>query len=513
MKPKYLLKTYDKIIQELKNTNNIQKENVINSIKKISVESYLCYKIHCIKHKKITNYKLEPPIHNLHPLAPVLEHSLQLTSQEWETEKESFRNRLGIPFSDLKYFQPSEKKEKYFYLTADIALETLSKDHLLFLYISVTLKKESQWIIKNIKAQTFNIQSKVYVKQFIFKIQITIESFKNRIIREIRPVKRNEIYQISETISKSDSYKSLFIYLDKISRFIEKDYSKFLNPQIYISYKTLNFDEKNSIPKINTFLRVLTVSKINTDLFQIISKPLIKISNPSTYDNVTVNEFHFLSKFIFITNDDLLTKNKVLTHIQVEDWLLEFNFNAADLVMYFQSKITHLIDSAINDNERLETLNFQIKRFSQLHSKMEHRLHYKLPLTKYNMLKWLRDEKSYIKSKMKAIPSAPATFPEKQKSKLQLELSVAQISYFFALLMQSGIIKHANQREVFRFIADNFKTQFRDNISADSINSKFYNIEESTKKVLRAKIIEMLNLTKTILFISTFFEDYLFILE
>ena len=80
-------------------------------------------------------------------------------------------------------------------------------------------------------------------------------------------------------------------------------------------------------------------------------------------------------------------------------------------------------------------------------------------------------------------------------------------------MMQSGIIKHQNQREVFRFIADNFKTQFRDNISADSINSKFYNIEETTKKVIRTKIIEMLNLTKTILFISTFLEDYIFILE
>ena len=513
MRPKYLLKTYDKLIQELKNANDFKKESIVKSIKSRTSESYLCYKIHTIKTKNNLQYKVDAPIHNLHPFAPILEQNFQLTTQEWETEKESFRNRLGIPFSDLKYVYSSNKKDKYFYVTADIALEALPTDYLLFLYISITVKKENQLIIKNVKRQTFHIKSTKLVEQFIFKVQTAIESIKQRLIKEINPAKFNEVYKISKSISKCDGYKSLFINLDKISRFIEKDYSKFLSSEAYMSYQTINSDEKNIVSKINTLLEVLASSKISPDLIKIINNGLIKISNPNIEDNVTVSQFHFLSKFITVTYNELLSQNKEITQTQLEDWLLEYNFNATEMIVYFQSKITYLIDNAINDNERLETLNFQIKRFSQLHSKMEQRLHYKLPLTKYYMLKWLRDEKSYIKSKMKAIPSATATFPEKQKSKLQLEFSVAQISYFFGLMMQSGIIKHQNQREVFRFIADNFKTQFRDNISADSINSKFYNIEESTKKVIRAKIIEMLNLTKTILFISTFFEDYLFILE
>ena len=513
MRPKYLLKTYDKLIQELKNANNFEKESIVQSIKSRTSESYLCYKIHNVKTKKNIQYKVDAPIHNLHPFAPILEQTFQLTTQEWETEKESFRNRLGIPFSDLKYFYPSNKRDKYFYLTADIALETLPTDYLLFIYISITIKKENQLIIKNVKKHTFHLKSTKLVEQFIFKLQTAIESIKQRLIKEINPAKFNEVYKISESISKCDGYKSLFINLDKISRFIEKDYSKFLLPQAYVSYQTINGDEKNIVPKINILLKVLISSKISSDLFKIINKALIKISNPNIDDNVTVSQFHFLSKFITVTYNELLSQNKELTQTQLEDWLLEYNFNATEMIVYFQSKITLHIDDALNDNEKIELINFQIKRFNQLHSKIEHRLHYKLPLIKSKMVQWLQDEKRYLKSKKETVLITPAVSSDKAKNKLQLEFSVAQISYFFGLMMRSGIIKHQNQREVFRFIADNFKTQFRDNISADSINSKFYNIEETTKKAIRTKIIEMLNLTKTILFISTFLEDYIFILE
>ena len=52
MRPKYLLKTYDKLIQELKNANNFEKESIVQSIKSRTSESYLCYKIHNVKTKK-----------------------------------------------------------------------------------------------------------------------------------------------------------------------------------------------------------------------------------------------------------------------------------------------------------------------------------------------------------------------------------------------------------------------------------------------------------------------------
>lgn len=82
------------------------------------------------------------------------------------------------------------------------------------------------------------------------------------------------------------------------------------------------------------------------------------------------------------------------------------------------------------------------------------------------------------------------------KIKLQSGLSVAQLSYFFNLLLQTDMIQHKNQRDVFRFISENFKTKMSNNISLDSISSKYYNVELNTKNAVREKIIELLNLSK-----------------
>jgi hypothetical protein len=58
------------------------------------------------------------------------------------------------------------------------------------------------------------------------------------------------------------------------------------------------------------------------------------------------------------------------------------------------------------------------------------------------------------------------------------------------------VIKESNQRDIFRFIAENFKTKTTDQISIDSIKSRYYNVESTTKSAVREKIIELLNLAK-----------------
>ena len=73
---------------------------------------------------------------------------------------------------------------------------------------------------------------------------------------------------------------------------------------------------------------------------------------------------------------------------------------------------------------------------------------------------------------------------------------VLMVFWAFSLLIETGIIKHKNQTDVFRFISENFKTSNTDTISVDSIKVKYYNVETSTKNAIREKIIELLNITK-----------------
>ena len=512
MKSKYLLVTYDKFIQELKSNTNFDKEKVINAIKKETKESYLCYKINYTKTKNTTKYKVNAPIHNLHPLAPIVEQTLQVTNQDLEFEMENMRERLGIPFSNLKYFSSSEKGGKYFYLTADIALETLTVDHLFFLYISITLKRENLEIISSIKKQTFKFKSNKVLEEFLYKKQAAIESVKNRIIKEVNPKTFSELLEIGEDNHRNNAFKAMFFYLEKLNRFIEKDYSKYLNPETTIAFRTLICDENKNSSKINTIKSFLIKSNANVELFKIITTPFSKITVPDVFEQTTVHEYYYLTKFIGAIYKEILVQNKLFTQTQIEDCLIEYNFNATELLLYLQLNIIHRIENVNDDNEKMDLLNLEVKKYNQQPTKISEKLYPKSPNIKSKMLKWLEDERNYLLNKMIPVPGTISTI-ENGKSKLLTDLTVAQITYFFGLLLQSGIINNQNNREIFRFIADNFKTNTTDKISVESIGSKFYNIEDATKKSIREKLNEMLNLTKILLFIWTILEDSILILD
>jgi hypothetical protein len=147
--------------------------------------------------------------------------------------------------------------------------------------------------------------------------------------------------------------------------------------------------------------------------------------------------------------------------------------------------------------ESLELLYKQLKKFNQHNSKTKKSFIDKLPEIKVQICNWIEEEIEFINRKRNLENTQQGPFKTLQPiNKILLGLSVAQISYFVNILMKTGIIKHANQRDVFRMIAENFKTNGTDNISIDSLSSKFYNVETSTKNAIKEKIIELLNLSK-----------------
>jgi hypothetical protein len=166
-------------------------------------------------------------------------------------------------------------------------------------------------------------------------------------------------------------------------------------------------------------------------------------------------------------------------------------------VVYFNNLILNELNRCETDVVSLELLYKQLKKFNQHRSRIKKSFLPKLPEIKVQICNWLEEEIEFFNRKRNLVESNKEIIkPIEAKNKILIGLSVAQLGYFVNILMQTGIIKHSNQRDVFRMIADNFKTNGTDNISIDSLSSKFYNVETSTKNVIKDKIIELLNLTK-----------------
>ncbi|WP_281336026.1 hypothetical protein [Flavobacterium eburneipallidum] len=181
----------------------------------------------------------------------------------------------------------------------------------------------------------------------------------------------------------------------------------------------------------------------------------------------------------------------------IKESLFYLNFNSLKFFKYLTADIIQELEAQENNFQKIDLLYKLLKNYNQ--KQIRNFIKYKpnLPSLKEQIISWIEEEIDYLSKKIKLESNQLATISNNEtKTKFLTNLSVAQLSYFFGLLIETGIIKHKNQSDIFRFIAENFKTNNTEKISVDSIKVKYYNVENSTKKAFREKLIELLGLTK-----------------
>ena len=173
------------------------------------------------------------------------------------------------------------------------------------------------------------------------------------------------------------------------------------------------------------------------------------------------------------------------------------NFNSLHFFEHLTFDILQKLEIQENNIQKIDTLYRELKNYNQKQIRNFTRYDQKLPSIKEQIINWLEEEIQYLHkiAKLETNQIQSVVYMD-DKVKFLTVFSVAQLSCFFGLLLKSDIIKHSNHRDIFRFIAENFKTNSTDKISLDSISSKYYNIESNTKNSVREKIIELLNLAK-----------------
>lgn len=77
--------------------------------------------------------------------------------------------------------------------------------------------------------------------------------------------------------------------------------------------------------------------------------------------------------------------------------------------------------------------------------------------------------------------------------KIKTELTVPQLAYIFRLLLDLGIFKQRKRTDIMKFISDNFKTHNVEEISINSLRSKYYTTDEGSKQVIKDILIKMVN--------------------
>lgn len=494
MKQKYILENYDTILKEIKNPKIIFSTDLIPFLENFTSESFLIYQVDFIKQDGKTSYTIKKPIHNLHPKGIKLNFNKTDVTEEFKVFIPKIVDELNIS-KNQNNLRCYSKNENTLYILQECEIEDLSQEKRFFLYCYHSLKNENNKIKKTNKERVYKLKTKKQIEQHIHRKQYALENLARRLIKEINPVNSSDLYEFSNNYDKIDCLKITYIYLEKLLRFLEKEYRNYLNVNIQIPYRSTLVKEFELTNKLKIVKSKLLESNIDDQLLKLVYEPLLKITTLNIQEKLTYYELNYCSEFILILYKQFNFVN--ISEQTIKECLFTLNFNSIEFFDNLTDDILSELSKQENNIQKIDTLYRLLKNYNQKQTRTFIKYNENLPSIKEQIINWIDEEIDYLSKKIKLEENQLTNISSNEdKIKFLTGLSVAQLSYFFALLMETGIIKHKNQIDIFRFISENFKTANTDKISTGSIKSKYYNIESTTKNIVREKIVELLGLTK-----------------
>lgn len=495
MKYKYLLEVYDILISEIQNAKMFNTEQITIMLQNLVPESYLTYQIDFIKTNDKIEYKVLEALHNLHPNAPVLKKAYSEPAKELLKWLPKIEKKLSFQNKDKSYFWKNDSRTLY--IVVNCKLEELSKNDLFFFYYNWVLKNELEPTKTRIKEVISNLGTKEQIHDFIHKKQSNIECFLKRIIQNINPETIENLYEFSNNDVEKDCFRLIYIHVEKLMFHIEKDYYKYLDKNSPVSLKTILETKKHLKNKYDEIKSYAVNLQFDHKLMILIEKSFSKIMELKLFPSISYNELSYSAEFTTKLLDLIKNNRDLTSEINLKKYLLILNFNTLDFFDYYTDEIKKVLEVQETDIEKIKILYKYLKNTNQQYLLIDNKCNSKLPTAKKQIINWIEEEIYYLNQKRILFPiTNPKQEIWQEETKLLTGLSVPQLSYFFGLLIQTGILQPKTHRAIFRFIADHFKTKMADTISVDSLNSKYYNVETTTKNAVREKIIELLNCTK-----------------
>jgi len=360
---------------------------------------------------------------------------------------------------------------------------------------SISQEKLEQWktiartqrdkILRGIICTTFSLNNEKKAKIYIQNLQLRISFLINTI----------SAYYDHTTIEKNpnllDTYNKIRECQIDLLKFLSSQYKNYFDfyadaPITFKQSAAKQFEERlekifNNTPEVKCELSDIALKPVNEFLSNFVQK-----------------DFSFKSVMYL---DALLKEleNVVDCHKPIEECLkfslVCINFNSYRFFAYLTEQIKRDTKNISSHSGRVEMLSKYLKMYNQIHEYPDLVLNSKQKPIKEQISLWIIEEIEYLERtlKLKQVLEPTNSNPGTNDYKLQTDMSVAQLGYLIRIMIEVGIIKNPNQRDVLRLFSGIVKTKHADTISPESLRTRFYNIEENTRLAIKDLVIKMLN--------------------
>lgn len=358
-----------------------------------------------------------------------------------------------------------------------------------------SLESEIAIEISNIKQNFVNVVFKLkkdkQIERYIQQHQSALIRLSNLLIKQISPSQFKKYSQVQKINSITELYFYFYSELEKLLSYIENYFSKYFNqnekiPTSYQIIGQLEFREK--LKKIESYNTCLLLNIATHPIYEFVEQ-----NKPISFQKLI-----YLKELIKEIQCSCSNCKEVREDCKLSCSLIYLNFNS---YIYF-THLTKIIKSDLKKEEQLtkqiEKLSFHLKKLNQVQTKPNISFKVKQASIKQQVGNWILEEMAHLEK----VYQLTLKFPKANiddligQFKLSTGFSVAQMAYFLRILVDTGIILNKNHKEVITFFADHLQTKKTETISSDSLRSKYYNVEDTTKDFVREKVIELLNETQ-----------------
>lgn len=381
-----------------------------------------------------------------------------------------------------------------YYIKTPAALDDLSDNEIRFYFYSKMLHNEVSRIKLAIHNNVMQCDSHDQTEHYIHKQQQTLASLFLQTHKLLAPSNFKDVYTQALEFSPKDILNLTYSQLEHLIRFLEKNYLKYVDSSIEIAHRTALIKFYGLDYKFKRVKAVLHCANISPQLLEALFKPFFKIDALYGPEKITYRELNYFNTYISYIQE-FLTHQENLDDSKIFQLLIAINYNSLHILSLRVDFLQVQLQQYTSADQKIDCLYRELKGLNQIHQYYQLAFSPNLPSLKAQFTVWIEEEIQYLSRKVLTKKSVQpyASVPATGMTKIRSGLSVSQLAYFFRLLSDVGILDHKNQRDIHRFLSNNFITEKTSEISLESITSKYYTAEGSTIDAVKGKIIELLN--------------------
>ena len=338
-------------------------------------------------------------------------------------------------------------------------------------------------IRERLKSEYFSLRKEKKLELFVQRCQESIIHFADITFQYSQQNVTPEVKKL---------YLSLIQVFEDFLNFIEYRFGSYFNqdtniPQCYKKFCVAEFKAM-----METFLRNVKKHNIDKVLINIITQTFESFYKENSQKKITFRRLIYLKKLLITLNQKISVKKEKVTDQDIIVLLQYFNFNHFRLCNFITEEITNQLNELPTNSLRIEKILWHIKELNQLQTKPQFALYPQYPTLIFLCLTWLEEELYFLQKK-----EQPAllknSVPGSENTVLETSLSVSQIALVVRLLVDEGLIKNASYRQLFKMVANTFKTNNVDRISSESLRIKSHSIEKATVNNVKEVLIRLMN--------------------